>query len=67
MYSEAPMRNSPLVFSDHDYVEIVAELAPHAAAITLQSDPYLIIRPEGSWDAPGILERSAARPATNPH
>ncbi|MGN6515271.1 MAG: GNAT family N-acetyltransferase [Rhizomicrobium sp.] len=62
-----PMRNSPLVFSDHDYVEIVAELAPHAAAITLQSDPYLIIRPEGSCDAPGILERSAARPATNPH
>lgn len=61
------LRNSKLVFSDHDYVEIVAELAPHSAPVTLQSDPYFIIRPEGSWDAPGILERSSARPPTNPH
>lgn len=60
-------RNSRLVFSDHDYVEIVAELAPHGAPITMQSDPYLIIRPEGAWDSPGILEHSSARPATNPH
>jgi predicted GNAT family N-acyltransferase len=61
------VRNSKLVFSDHEYVEIVAELAPHDAAITLKSDPYLIIRPEGAWDAPGILEHSSARPVTNPH
>jgi hypothetical protein len=31
------------------------------------SDPYLLVRPEGRWDEPGILDRSAARPATNPH
>jgi len=60
-------RNTKLVFSDHEYVEILADLAPHAAPITMASDPYLIIRPEGAWDAPGILERSTERPATNPY
>jgi hypothetical protein len=33
----------------------------------MMSDPYLIVRPEGYWDAPGALDRSAERPATNPH
>ncbi|HEY2032987.1 MAG TPA: GNAT family N-acetyltransferase, partial [Rhizomicrobium sp.] len=60
-------RNTNLVFSDHAYVEIVRELARHAAAITLESDPYLIIRPEGAWDTPGILEQSSTRPITSPH
>lgn len=56
-----------LVFSDHAYVEIVRELARHDAAITMESDPYLIIRPEGSWDTPGVLEQSSTRPVTSPH
>ena len=60
-------KNFPLVFSDHEYVEVYAELEPHADAITMMSDPYLIVRPEGQWDAPGVLDRSAERPATNPH
>lgn len=60
-------KNFPLVFSDHEYVEVVAELEPHAEAITLHSDPYVILRREGDWDNEGPLERSAARPATNPH
>lgn len=60
-------RNVALVFSDHEYVELVAEVDPHADAITINSDPYVIIRPEGEWDTPGILERSSIRPATNPH
>jgi predicted GNAT family N-acyltransferase len=60
-------RNAGLVFSDHAYVEISRELARHAAAITMESDPYLIIRPEGAWDAPGILEQSSTRPVTSPH
>jgi predicted GNAT family N-acyltransferase len=63
-----PMRkNANLVFSDHEYVEITAELEPHENAITTRSDPYTIIRPEGRWDEPGVLDHSAARPATNPH
>ena len=60
-------RNFPLVISDQAYVEISRELARHDDAITLQSDPYLIIRPEGAWDVPGILEQSSTRPVTSPH
>lgn len=56
----------PFVFSDYDYVEMVAELAPDPDALTLEADPYLLIRPEGRWHVPGILEQSAARAATNP-
>ena len=32
----------------------------------LATIPMLIIRPEGRWHTPGILERSATRAATNP-
>src|SRR6185503_21185593 len=52
-----------LVFSDYDYVEMVAEFDPHPDAITIHSDPYVLIRPEGRWHVPGILERSATRAA----
>ncbi len=54
------------VFSDHDYVEIVAETTPPADALTIDSDPLELLRPEGLWDRPGVLDWSAARPATNP-
>jgi predicted GNAT family N-acyltransferase len=60
-------KNFPLVFSDHEYVEVCADLEPHEEAITMMSDPYVIVRPEGAWDEPGVLDQSAARPATNPH
>ncbi len=60
-------KNFPLVFSDHEYIEVAAELVPHPDAITVMSDPYLIVRPEGSWDTPGVLDNSASRPATNPY
>jgi predicted GNAT family N-acyltransferase len=54
------------VFSDHDYVEIVAETTPPADALTIDSDPMVLLRPEGEWDRPGVLDWSSARPATNP-
>jgi len=60
-------KNFPLVYSDHEYVEMLAELPPHTEAITAMSDPYVIVRPEGAWDDPGVLDKSSARPATNPH
>ncbi|HEY2071134.1 MAG TPA: GNAT family N-acetyltransferase [Rhizomicrobium sp.] len=60
-------KNYALIFSDHEYVEIAGDLVPHADPITIHSDPYLFLRPEGQWDTRGILERSATRPATNPH
>jgi len=54
------------VFSDFDYVELVAELEPDPDAITIGTDPYAIIRPEGRWHLPGVLEGSASRAATSP-
>lgn len=56
----------PFVFSDFDYIEVMAELEPDPDAITLGADPYVIIRPEGRWHRPGVLELSADRPATRP-
>ena len=53
-------------FSDFDYVELVTEIEPDPDAITIGADPYLIIRPEGRWHVPGILESSASRAATSP-
>ena len=53
-------------FSDFDYVEIVLDTTPHPRAIALGVDPYVMIRPEGRWHVPGILERSALRPVTRP-
>jgi predicted GNAT family N-acyltransferase len=49
------------VFSDFDYVEVKLETEKHPQSITLDDDPYVLIRPEGRWDAPGILEKSMSR------
>jgi hypothetical protein len=46
---------------------MVADLSPHSDAISLNSNPYVFVRPEGRWDEEGVLEKSASRPATNPH
>jgi predicted GNAT family N-acyltransferase len=54
------------VFSDFDYVEIVAEIPRIPDAIAIGTDPYVIIRPEGRWHVTGILEQSAERAATRP-
>jgi predicted GNAT family N-acyltransferase len=57
---------SPFVFSDYDYIVMVADLEHDPGALGLESDPYLMIRPEGRWDTPGILETSASREAKSP-
>ncbi len=59
--------NHKLVFSDHEYVLMWGELEPHPDALSMHSNPYVLLRPEGKWDEPCLLESSAARPATNPH
>jgi len=56
----------PFVFSDFDYVEMVAELERDPDAISIGTDPYVMIRPEGRWEEPGILEKSAIREVTRP-
>jgi predicted GNAT family N-acyltransferase len=50
-------------FSDYDYVEVQLETEKHPQCITLGDDPYVLIRPEGQWEVPGILELSASRGA----
>jgi predicted GNAT family N-acyltransferase len=50
-------------FSDYDYVEVKLETEKHPRCITLGDDPYVLIRPEGQWEIPGILELSAGRGA----
>lgn len=52
-----------LIFSDFSYTEMVLDKAPPAEAIRIGCDPYQIIRPEGDWDRPSVLEKSAARDA----
>ncbi len=60
-------KDARLVFSDHEYVEIFGDIPPHAYPLTPETDPLILIRPEGKWDEPGVLDLSASRPATNPH
>jgi len=50
-------------FSDYEYVECQRILPARADAITIDSDPYVVMRPEGEWDRENVLDRSAARPA----
>lgn len=54
------------VFSDHNYVEMLAEIPRDPDAIAIGADPLVIIRPEGRWHTQGVLDRSGARPAMNP-
>jgi predicted GNAT family N-acyltransferase len=58
---------SKFVFSDHEYIEVERMLDLPPDAITIDTDPLVMLRPEGAWDRPGVLDRSAARPATNPY
>ncbi len=54
---------TPFVFSDYSYTEMAVEIEPTHDVIGLQSGPMTILRPEGDWDRPGILETSRSRPA----
>lgn len=48
-------------FSDYKYVEIERDLVPPANAITMNTDPMVVIRPDGEWDRPGPFDLSLAR------
>lgn len=49
------------VFSDRAYVEVEADLSPHPMAVTIDSEPLVVDRPEGDWDRPGPLDMSTSR------
>jgi predicted GNAT family N-acyltransferase len=55
-----------LTFSGFRYTEMTVDVEPLPDAITLDSGGYVILRPEGDWDKPGILETSATRPVRDP-
>lgn len=47
-------------FSGRSYTEIEANFEPHSDPISYTdpgTDPMVILRPEGNWDRPGVLER----------
>jgi predicted GNAT family N-acyltransferase len=50
-------------FSEHDFVPIVMEMERDGEALSLDSGPMVLNRPEGDWDRPGVLEASAEREA----
>ena len=58
--------SSEFFFSDHAYIEIVFDANPNPRAVKLGMDPYILMRPEGRWDRPGILDKSAQRSAGKP-
>jgi predicted GNAT family N-acyltransferase len=55
-----------LVFSDFDYVEMTCDTQRVARPVSFGTDPYVVIRPEGAWQEPGILEHSVARGISRP-
>jgi hypothetical protein len=52
----------PIYFEGHEepYIELVKDLTPPANAISVSTDPAILFRIEGSWDAPSEYETAAA-------
>ena len=48
-------------FSNLEFIEGDVDLAADSDALTSRSDPYVLVRPEGQWDLPGVLDRSAKK------
>ena len=46
---------------DHSYVEMIFEGELPENAITLDSDPYALIRTEGAWETPSLIEQATIR------
>jgi len=55
------MDTSSFSFSDYEYVEMRCTVTAHASPVTLGLDPFVLIRPEGQWESPGILDASRFR------
>jgi predicted GNAT family N-acyltransferase len=57
MFGFRPIENKPVFnFADVNYVEILCELSASNNGVTLESDPMVILRPEGEWDRPGPFD-----------
>lgn len=42
--------------SGYDYLTLEIPLPEHPDALRADADPFLLIRPEGDWDKPGVLD-----------
>jgi predicted GNAT family N-acyltransferase len=51
----------PVQFSDRTYIEVVKDVTPPVDALSLDTSGIVLLRPEGRWDEPGILDQSARR------
>lgn len=49
-------RQKPFDFSGVSYLTLEIPLPIHPDAIGFGADPYLLLRPEGDWDTPGVLD-----------
>lgn len=66
-FEALPQRREPLVWSDHEYVEMQCSISgSHRFSCAEAFEPLEILRPEGEWDRPGILEVASIRGASNP-
>jgi predicted GNAT family N-acyltransferase len=65
-YKARPANKPNFFYSGYEYVEMIVDLEPPEDAMSLATDPMVLVRPEGDWDRPGVLERSAARAEANP-
>ena len=45
-------------FSQYAYVEMEFDLQPHPKGVGLASPAMVLLRPEGAWERPGVLEAS---------
>jgi predicted GNAT family N-acyltransferase len=48
-------------FADYDYVECIRRLNPAADALSVDSDPYVLMRPEGAWGGDQMLDSRVVR------
>lgn len=55
-------REKPFEFSGYSYLTLEIPLPDHPRAIRFNSDPFLLLRPEGDWDAKGVLDPRSAQP-----
>jgi predicted GNAT family N-acyltransferase len=54
-------KHATFSFSDIAFVEGDLDLPPNRDSLTRESDPYVLLRPEGQWGRPGVLDASADR------
>ncbi len=61
-----PFKNGrEFAFSDFEYIELIANVPADPDAVSIDSGPYVLLRPEGHWHKTGILEASSGRATGN--